>query len=366
MHDNASSAVMPAESGPYDSAPHPQAVALLDDIVAAFHRAQGQCEQPLHACLILERWEHTTAGQWLAEFLPDTAASRIALADPVYKDREDEAPCIVPLPQDLAQAAPTSEAARALRAVLPHWLEEAWFASRMRLRAIHLCGVAFTPRNATSLAVHGAQMAFQHSPVDGRACFFRFFDPRVMQRTWPTLSVAQRRAWLGPAVTLWSLEQPWGPWSFEELVASDASALRQRPRALVFDTPANADDDMPLDRQRLLDPAQWHAAMSAPVGNRAWAAYAQEAVAPDHQPGAQAMTDCIDLGARLGLNGSDLDDFVAASWNLPQGAERAAGRTPWERPPYAQALQTALTQLGTDTASRFAAVWQSHRPPTDP
>lgn len=371
MHSTPSAPDVQTQSIMHEDAPHPHAVALANDLSAAFRATQVRIqkiggERPLSACLILERWQNTTLGDWLGEHLPEVATARVAVADPVYKDREDAAPCIVPLPEDWALPEPASDAARALHKMLPHWLEQAWFASCARLRPVHFCGVAFTTRDATSLAVHSAQMTFQYSPLDGAAYFFRHFDPRVMQRAWPTLDAGLRRIWLGPALAHWSLEQPWGPWLFDDMVALDAYALAHRPRGVVVTTPETEPNTTAPDRQHLFDRHQWLAALSAPIGNRLWAEYAENAIAPEHQPSGEVMSNCIDLGARLGLSGSNLGHFAAASWNLPATDGRPAWATPWEQAPYAGALQRTIAQLRNSTPLHFANLWLEQRPTSPP
>lgn len=172
-----------------------------------------------------------------------------------------------------------------------------------------------------------------------------------MQRTWPLLSSAQQRQWLGPIDAWWALNQPWGPWE-------DTAASAEIPVAAWFCVErAEAEAQAPrASLNALLDTWQWHAAHASPQANAIWGGYAEQQVPAVHQPDADTLLRLLGDAYRLGLRDANAEDYVYATWrhDAPEGQPREVS---WQTPRASAALQRILQALRQQTESRFANLY---------
>lgn len=344
-------------------APHGN-IERCKELAAAYHtlkRQQAREDRPLRAYLLFDHWNNSPIAAELSDAWPEAAAARVAVPDTFYVGREGEAPCVVPLP-DMALPdgdAGTLQQVRAQEA-LAGWLQAAGQQAYRRLVPQDVCAVLMSADSAAWVAQHLAKLGFQYPPDTQAARVFRYQDPRVMQRVWPELSVAQHSMWLGSVQAWWTLTQPWGPWSQEDLMAGDECAVSV-PAWFKVERPAVPDvGGEALMLNRLMNPRQWHAAHASLWGHQSWAALASARIPSAQQPDGTSMSAAIARGQRLGLEDQDLEAFIELSWLLP-GEERAthAQARGWDEPPNQEALEQALHQMSSQPGLRFTSAWLS-------
>jgi hypothetical protein len=345
----------------------PRCAALVRQLSAAFNTAAHVLAaaggHPLRACLALEHWHANALTAAIEQRYPAMAEQRVAVPDRHFKHREDDAPCLVPLPEDWTRPSTDPAVVGLIANDLTEWLTQAWLHAEQRQMRQPLCGVLFSEASPVAIADHWAGLGDQTSPADGSARLFRYQDARVMQRAWPLLSDAQRQAWLGPVRQWWALEQPWGPWSFADLVQQDVTATSREPEWFrAFVRPDNAEALSSSAAGRLgFELAQWHAAHSAPAGHRVWARLAGNDVPPDRQPDGAAMSRMLALGQSLGLNDDNLEDFVAVTWR----AHASAGISRdgfWQSAREADLLARILGALRQQPEARFGTLYAEAQP----
>ena len=342
--------------------PAPDYLARCRELAAGYRMLQQQAsrERPLRAYLLLDAWDNNPLAAELSEQWPETISGREAVPDSFYTGREDEAPCLVPFPDDLLLDADSDNLAQVrAREALARWLEEASKEAGQRLARQYFCAVVFSPEPAARVAQHLAQLGLQYVPGSHAARLFRYQDPRVMQRVWPTLAAGQQNMWLGQAQAWWSLTQPWGP--IADLSATEDCAA---PAPIWFKAQRHVLSDVqtlvpPLNR--LMDANQWQTAHSSPIGNRIWARLAQRGVSVQKQPDAASMTRLLNKGQELGLVDSNLQDFIWCSWRpILQSAQDSAAGLPidWDSPRWRDVLARVLQALHNDPEAGFASLFE--------
>lgn len=329
------------------------------------HRESG----PLRAYLLLDCWDANPLAEQLQKEFPEAAQGRCLVPEPLYEGREGQAPCLVPMPQDLWPIADADTLVQSMaQDWLALWLQAALEEARKRVVRQHFCAVLVSGCSIELVARHLARLGFQYVPPEagtssGEARLFRYQDPRVIQRVWPTLSQVQQDTWLGVVQEWWTLMQPWGPLGLQSLAAGTEQAMpgwfkvRRQPGREEGGQPR------PLALSRLMNAEQWHAAHASPWGAQSWTALASANVPIEQQPDGMAMSAAIAHGQRLGLDGQDLEAFIELSWLLPgeEGATSAHAR-PWEDPLNRHALERALQQMRSQPGVRFAAAWLNVKP----
>jgi hypothetical protein len=336
-------------------------VALARQLAARIDRQANALKPPftLRAYLLFECWGDNALAAEFGRRHPDLAAQRRSVPDDFYRGREDEAPCLVPLP---AEARPPAESASLTDAFAQDWwaawLEQIWLQTQQRLARQDFCAVLLTPAHAPELARHLARLGRQMPPGATQRRLLRYQDPRVMQRVWPALSPWQRSLWLGPVLAWCAPLHPWGPWA-SKLIGEDALPDEPPPQWFEAEAPATKDIDanMRIHRGALFDARQWTLAHSVPMGNRVWRRCAVDGMDATEQPGAQAMNHLTAEGQALGLSEQNLEDFIWYGW-LGRWVEPETGqlRSAWQSPQGAHDLRRALDTLAQQPQARLAAL----------
>jgi hypothetical protein len=352
---------------PDSPSPDPRCTALVRQLRSAFNAAAHLLTvaggRPLQAYLALENWHANALTAAIDERHPAMAEERTPAPDRHFKHREEDAPCLLPLPQGWAAASTDSALMHLLAHDLPEWLKQAWSQAEQRQMRQPLCGVLFSESVAVNIANHWADLGDQLSPEDGGARLFRYQDPRVMQRAWPLLSDAQRQQWLGPVRQWWALEQPWRPWSSAELMQQDPIATSREPewfQASVRPGDAKA-PRAALNGRLTFDLAQWHAAHSAPAGHRVWASLAGDDVPINQQPDGAAMSLMLAQGQHFGLSGYNLEDFVAVTWRMHASAD-SSPEVLWQSARATALLDQILDTLRRQPEARFGTLYAEALP----
>lgn len=345
--------------------PHPDTLARCGELAAGYHavnREQRHGYPPLRAYLLLEAWEGNPLAAAIAGAWPEASTERAAVPDDFYTGREDEAPCVVPLP---ASALPdgttdTLEQGRS-RDALARLLEIASRQAHQRLVRQGLGAVLFSADSPAEVAQHLRMLGFQYPPESRAAKVFRYQDPRVMQRVWPELSATQRNMWLGPVQAWWSLTQPWGPWALEDMVATEDAAVSV-PVWFKAEQPMEPDRRPEgLVLNRLMDAKQWQAAHSAPIGNRVWARFAENGVIAGEQPNANLMRQLLAIGTSHHLDEGNLEDFVWCSIRYRE----APPSIDWDTQHWSRVLNQTLEVLNADPDARFVSAFDACLNPGD-
>ena len=347
--------------------PPADAVARSQELAAAYHSRKHQQapeDRPLRAYLLLDRWDGSAVAAELAEVWPEAAEARAAVPDAFYAGREDEAPCVVSLPEVALPDGGTSTLAQArAQEILAEWLQAASRQAHKRLAPQDLCAVLFSTDSAGWVARHLAKLGFQYPPGSASARVFRYQDPRVMQRVWPELGAAQQGIWLGGIQAWWTLTQPWGPWTQEDLMANVEHPV-PTPAWFQAQRPAASDGRTELLLHRLMNTDQWHAAHSAPIGNRVWAGFARRGLPSQAQPDARTMTRLLKKGHALGLSETDQQDFVWCSWH-PSSQNPLHGvigqSIDWDDPHWRDALARIQQGLHDEPGAGFASLFEEHK-----
>ncbi|MGA4177266.1 DUF4123 domain-containing protein [Ralstonia nicotianae] len=335
-------------------------MARCRELAAGYHalrQRQAPDERPLRAYLLLDIWDGNSLAEALSETWPEAAAAREAVPDDFYAGREDEAPCVVPLPDEVLPHGGTDTLAQVrAQETLARWLEDASRQASQRLVRQHFCAILFSPDSAAWVARYLASLGFQYPPESSTARLFRYQDPRVMQRVWPALSATQQGMWLGAVEGWWSLTQPWGPWAMEGLVAP-ADATVPAPPWFKAERPMVPDGQTGmLVLSRLMNAEQWGRAHSAPVGNRVWMRFAENGCGADEQPDADLMQQLLATGVSYGLDEQNLEDFIWCSVRYRE----APPAIDWRVPHWSRALEHTLQLLRADSDARFISTFDAY------
>jgi len=115
-----------------------------------------------------------------------------------WRFAQHRAPYLVEL--DLAIAGDAALFDESVELALQAWTVDSLYAERGQ----PICGWVSTQASAQAVANHWGWRCHVHGH-DGKAKLLRFQDPGVREWLWPTLSVAQQRALMGPAAQLFGL-----------------------------------------------------------------------------------------------------------------------------------------------------------------
>lgn len=309
--------------------------------------------RPLKAYLLLDCWKENPLALALQAEFPEAAKQRCPIPDPLYQGRQDDAPCLVPVPQVLWPVMGSDSLAQSLaQDWLAHWLHAAWEEVQERLVRQHFCAVLVSRQGMSHVAKHLARLGFQYPPVmgsqvQGTARLFRYQDPRVMQSVWPALSIAQRKCWLGSIHAWWSLPQAWGPWGFSDSEPQDVDPVPEHAVQWVrMVLPQEASGaHAPALQEHLFHAEQWKQAHWWPVAQRIWASYRRRQVPVSLQPDGISMRSLLGQGLQVGLNEQELSDFVWGSWLITHSTSmdmKHAAAVNWKDADCAALLSQAL------------------------
>lgn len=326
-------------------------------VVQSLAQTSVASSAPVKAFLLLESWADNELADELLDRYPELARMRHAVPDELFKNREDEAPCLVPLSGalNLCTSQDSARAASA-REDFVQWLMSASKQAQQRHVGQPFCGVIFSRAEPETVVRHWESLGNQRPPDGGSARLFRYQDPRVMQRVWPLLTANQKQHWLGPVMQWWSLAQPWGPWDPGEL-ASPAAATQAAWIHVGKPSFFNRQSDATRSHlAALLTPVQWQAAHLTPNANRVWQGYAADGVAAAQQPDGDTVARLLADAMGLGLVGPSLQDYVWCTWRhaAPAGTPREA---PWKSGAGLALMQKILKVLKAQPDARFASVY---------
>ncbi len=339
--------------------PQPDYMARCQELAAGYHalrQRQEPDERPLRAYLLLDIWDGNPLAAKLSEAWPEAAAARAAVPDDYYAGREGKAPCVVPLPDSVLPDGGTDNLTEVrAQEALARLLEDAGKQASQRLVRQYFCAVLFSSDSAAWVARYLASLGFQYPPGSRTARLFRYQDPRVMQRVWPALSAAQQGMWLGSVEAWWSMAQPWGPWSTEDLVAAADATVPAPPwfKAVRPMVPDGQTETLMLSR--LMNAEQWQRAHSAPAGNRAWMRFAENGIGSDEQPDGKLMQELLATGTSHHLDERNLEDFIWCSVRYRE----APLSIDWRAPRWARVLERTLQALNADPDTRFASAFDT-------
>jgi hypothetical protein len=259
---------------------------------------------PQRAYLLFNRWEGNPLAQELSEQFPKWGRDRVSVPDSYFEHREERAPCLLELPDELVVPVPGVKP-REFRAGLVRCLEVTAREVNARVTKQDFCGVVISPESEQTITRHWVGLGDQRPPYKEDRVLFRYHDPRVMQRVWPALSPSQQSRWLGPVSQWWSLVQPWGPFGDKP---APAQWFRAKAPVLPHGTEAGGS---PRD---LFDEAQWFLSGVSPNANSIWRSYARHNIPPEAQPDPDSLLQMLADAARMKLNDLDLEDYVWISW----------------------------------------------------
>jgi hypothetical protein len=203
--------------------------------------------------------------------------------------------------------------------------------------------VLLGPAQPDALVDHFIALALQHDP-EGESRVFRYQDPRVMQRVWPTLAEAQRRFWLGPVRRWIGAVQPIGPLGDDHPV--DASLWQVLP---------DGPDDRPFTQpHHLLDARQWRLAHSGPAEVAFWRLARESALTASPSrtyPEIGVLRRWLNDAADHRLDSNDQCEWALCCW--------AAGADVWESPSGQQRVRDALGLQRRHAGLRFGDAWRT-------
>lgn len=146
--------------------PHPDALARCRELAARYHalkRQQRPGSHPLRAYLLLDAWESNPLADAISEAWPEAATLRVAVPDDFYTGRENEAPCVVPLPDSALPDGATDTLEQELsRDALARLVMTASGQAHQRLVRQGLGAVLFSADSAAGLAQHLRMLGFQY------------------------------------------------------------------------------------------------------------------------------------------------------------------------------------------------------------
>lgn len=327
---------------------------LVDALIEAWRALDaptpGRLNEPTpprqRAYLLFNRWDDNPLAQELDQQLASCARDRVSVPDSHFAHREGSAPCLLELPEDLV--APTAGSRnRELRAWLAHCVKFAASQVDERLTTQDFCGVVFSAASERAIARHWVGLGHQQVPFTEDSLLFRYQDPRVMQRVWPTLSPLQQSSWLGPVGQWWSLVQPWGPFS----------EVHPPARWFCAKAPVLPHGVAPGGSPRnLFEPDQWFVSGISPQANQIWRSYAEHHIARAAQPDPDSLLQMLADAARMKLDELDLEDYVWITWmHAPTaGPARAID---WRLPHLAPTLSWIQDQRQDQPHARFSSLF---------
>jgi hypothetical protein len=298
------------------------------------------------AYLLFNRWEDNALAQALEKQFPRWARDRVSVPDSHFEHREDSAPCLLELPEELAMPS-LGFKSRDLRAWLVGCVDSAARQANERLTKQDFCCVVISPESERTITRHWVGLGHQQAAVGEDSLLFRYQDPRVMQRVWPSLSPLQQSRWLGPVGHWWSLAQPWGP--FRDVHPS--------PQWFCAKAPVLPHGMVPGGSPRnLFDQDQWFVSGISPQANRVWRSYAEHHIPRAAQPDPERLLHMLADAARMKLDDLDLEDYVWITWmHAPkEGAPRAID---WRLPHLAPILSRIRDQLRDQPDARFSSLF---------
>lgn len=224
-------------------------------------------------------------------------------------------------------------------------LAAAALSASQRMQVQPVAAVVIAGPDVSMLLMHLAGLGLQYDPVNAEepARLFRYQDPRVMQRVWPRLSEPQRRAWLGPVLRWYAIEQPTGslPADAVELVVWQAG-------------PAPRDDAAHPRLHHLFDERQWRLAHGAPAENAFWlyAAADREALATARVlPDLATLRQWLAEAGRHGLHADDQTGWALCRW--------ATSFDEWTSPSGQARMHRALGLQQEHAGLGFADAWHT-------
>lgn len=298
---------------------------------------------PQRAYLLFNRWEDNPLAQELSEQFPKWARDRVGVPDSYFEHSEERAPCLLELPEELVVPVPGFKT-RALHEWLAHCLEATAKQVSERFTKQDFCGVVISPASERTITRHWVDLGDQLPPHSEDSVLFRYQDPRVMQRVWPSLSPLQQRRWLGPITQWWSLLQPWG-------------AFGNKPEpAQWFHTKAPVlphGGEVGGSPRNLFDEAQWFLSGVSPDANSIWRSYARHNIPPEAQPDPDCLQQMLADAARMKLQDLDLEDYVWITW-MHAPKEGPAHAVNWHLPHLASTLSRIEDQLRDQPNASFS------------
>jgi hypothetical protein len=309
--------------------------------------------QRQRAYLLFNRWQDNPLAQELNQQFPQLARDRVSVPDSYFEHREDGAPFLLELPEELAVPTPGSRNGDLLE-WLAHCVKFAAAQVDERLTTQDFCGVVISATSERAIARHWVGLGHQQAPFTEDSLLFRYQDPRVMQRVWPTLSPAQQSRWLGPVGQWWSLAQPWGP--FSDLHPPAQWFCAKVPvlshGAVSGGSPRN-----------LFEPDQWFVSGISPQANQIWRSYAEHHIPRAAQPDPESLLQMLADAERMKLDDLDLEDYVWITWmHAPKdGPARAID---WRLPHLAPTLSWIQDQRQDQPHARFSSLFaKATQPP---
>lgn len=325
---------------------------LVDALIQAWSAlnvpAPGGLTEPVRqrAYLLFNRWKDNPLAQELEAQFSEWARDRVSVPDSYFEHREDSAPFLLELPDELVIPTPGFRT-RDLRAWLTHCLAFAAQQVSERLTKQDFCGVVISSASEQTIARYWVGLGHQQVPCSEQSVLFRYQDPRVMQRVWPTLSPLQQSRWLGPVSQWWSLAQPWG-------------AFNDPPQpAQWFHTKAPL---LPHDVQgggsprHLFDPEQWFLSGISPLANLIWRSFADHNIPRAAQPDPDSLLQMLADAVRMKLKHADLEDYVWITW-MHAPKEGLPRTIDWRLPHLAPTLSRIQDQLRDQPDARFSSLF---------
>lgn len=301
---------------------------------------------PQRAYLLFNRWNDNALAQEVEAQFPKWVSDRVSVPDSYFERREERAPFLLELPEELVIPAPEFNP-RDLRAWLIRCVAFAAQQGNERLTKQDFCGVVISPASEQTITRHWVGLGHQQMPGSEDSVLFRYQDPRVMQRVWPTLGPLQQSRWLGPVSQWWSLVQPWGPFNDPP---QPAQWFHAKAPALPHGVEAGGSP------RNLFDPDQWFLSGISPQANLIWRSYAEHNVSRAAQPDPDSLMHMLADAARMKLQHLDLEDYVWITW-MHAPKEGPARAIDWRLPHLAPTLSLIQDQLRDQPDARFSSLF---------
>lgn len=206
-----------------------------------------------------------------------------------------------------------------------------------------ISAVLLGPTDADAFLTHFEMLGLQYDPK-GNPRVFRYQDPRVMQRVWPTLASTQRDFWLGPIRRWMAAVQPTG--RIVDQPSIEVSLWHASPNAMASSSFARP--------HRLLDSEQWQLAHSAPAETAFWL-LAHESADAIHQlrpyPTIGTLRGWLKDAAAHRLGTRDQCDWALCRWAVETHF--------WESPSGQKLVHAALELQSRHAGLGFADAWRT-------
>jgi hypothetical protein len=332
-----------------------QFIELVEELIQGWRAlAEGDAEHrkakagsvAQRAYLLFNRSGGNTLAQELIEQFPKWARDRCAVPDSYFQHRSERAPFLLELPDELLTLTSGVET-KAVRSWLVHCLQFAATQVDERTTQQDFCGLVISGESERTIARHWVDLGDQLPPGSQDSALFRYHDPRVMQRVWPTLSDSQQSRWMGPVMQWWSLVQPWGP-------INDAPEPTQWFRATNSTLPSGT--SAVASPRYLFNAAQWFVSGVSPDANSIWRSYADNNILPLAQPDPQSMVQMLADARDMGLQELNLEDYVWITW-MHAPKEGAARVMDWSQPHLVPILSRIQDQLRDEPDARFSTLF---------